>query len=234
MGQQKCEDGWHDILITVQPDLAAKEIIKDLSSKSQPPLRLVRSPEPSASARLLGGSSPRFVQLPIGARAEVSPTSFKIARQVAELVNNPRGAGGSALIIDYGRDHVAGGSMRAFKRHQIVDMFETPGDCDLTANVDFAYLKEAIQGAATTHGPISQAAFLQNMNMEARVARLIFKAKKDKKKKSETAAAARRLVDPNGMGQQYRVLAVTGTGARKAEEGEEGEVWPFVPRIKSW
>lgn len=26
-------------------------------------------------------------------------------------------------------------------------MFETPGDCDLTANVDFAYLKEAIQGA---------------------------------------------------------------------------------------
>lgn len=96
----------------MQPDPAAKEIIKDSTSKSQPSLRLVRSPEPSASARLLGASSPRFLELPIGARAEVSPTSFKIARQVAELVNSPRGAGGSALIIDYGRDHVAGGSLR--------------------------------------------------------------------------------------------------------------------------
>lgn len=72
------------------------------------------------------------------------------------------------------------------------------------------------------------------MNMEARVAKLIFKAKKDKKKRVETAAAARRLVDPNGMGQQYKVLAVTGTGVRKAEESEVGEVWPFVPGIKSW
>lgn len=96
----------------MQPDPAAKEIIKDSTSNAQPPLRLVRNPEPSASARLLGSSSPRFLELPIGARAEVSPTSFKIARQVAELVNNPRGAGGSALIIDYGRDHVAGGSLR--------------------------------------------------------------------------------------------------------------------------
>lgn len=66
------------------------------------------------------------------------------------------------------------------------------------------------------------------------MAKLIFKAKKDKKKRVATADAARRLVDPNGMGQQYKVLAVTGTGARKGEKSEMGEVWPFVPGIKSW
>ena len=87
---------------------------------------------------------------------------------MADLVNNPKSAGGSALIIDYGDDRVFGGSLRvisdryskfdcwtlmevvtfqAFKKHKIVDMFETPGQCDLTANVDFAYLKEAMRDA---------------------------------------------------------------------------------------
>jgi hypothetical protein len=33
---------------------------------------------------------------------------------------------------------------KAFKDHKIVDAFSTPGECDLTANVDFAYIKEAL------------------------------------------------------------------------------------------
>lgn len=32
---------------------------------------------------------------------------------------------------------------QAFKNHQIVDVFHRPGECDLTANVDFSYLAEA-------------------------------------------------------------------------------------------
>lgn len=38
--------------------------------------------------------------------------AFKTARQVAELVNDPKGAGGSALIIDYGGDQFFGSSLR--------------------------------------------------------------------------------------------------------------------------
>jgi len=35
--------------------------------------------------------------------------------------------------------------MEAFKQHRQVDVFKDPGKCDLTANVDFALLKEALQ-----------------------------------------------------------------------------------------
>lgn len=35
---------------------------------------------------------------------------------------------------------------KAFKNHQIVDVFEKPGTADLTANVDFEYLREALAG----------------------------------------------------------------------------------------
>ncbi|KAH8117956.1 DUF185-domain-containing protein [Phellopilus nigrolimitatus] len=233
---EKCEDGWHEIQITTASDPTSKTIIKNPLLISLPsPLHFARSPAPTPIATLMGGTSPRFAALPIGARLEVSPAGFKIARQVAELVNHPEGAGGSALIIDYGKDTAFGNSLRAFRKHKVVDVFELPGHCDLTANVDFAFLKEAIGDAATSHGPIPQRAFLQNMNIEARVAQLTLAARQRKANADAdalaVARAARRLVDPAGMGEQYKVLGVTGTGVRALADGEE-TVWPFVPDLK--
>jgi NADH dehydrogenase [ubiquinone] 1 alpha subcomplex assembly factor 7 len=78
---------------------------------------------------------------------------------------NGKTAGGSALVVDYGGEKAFGNSFRvrrhlysitiftfthvrfcrqAFKDHKIVDIFQHPGECDLTANVDFAYLMEAV------------------------------------------------------------------------------------------
>ena len=37
-------------------------------------------------------------------------------------------------------------STQAFRRHEIVHVFDDPGKADLTANVDFAYLKESLEG----------------------------------------------------------------------------------------
>ena len=64
------------------------------------------------------------------------------------------------------------------------------------------------------------------MNMEARIGKLILETK-EKERRLAIVAAARRLVDPTGMGKQYKVLGITGTGGRKSAE-EESEVWPFV------
>ena len=33
---------------------------------------------------------------------------------------------------------------KAFKDHRIVDIFHRPGECDITANVDFAFMKESM------------------------------------------------------------------------------------------
>jgi len=136
---EKCDDGWHEVLVSFN---RASE-----SLGSDSPLVLVRSPEASVSAKLLASSSPRFSSRPVGSRLEISPASFRIARQVAELINSSEGTGGSALIIDYGGNQSFGSSIRAFRDHKIVDIFESPGLSDMTANVDFAYLIEAMNGA---------------------------------------------------------------------------------------
>jgi NADH dehydrogenase [ubiquinone] 1 alpha subcomplex assembly factor 7 len=236
---EKTHQGWKEVLITSSSDPAAKPILRP-SDDSTPPqfsnsplttpshdrspsqtrFRPVLATEPSPVSTLLGASSPRFSSLPIGARIEVSAASFRIARKLGELIS--LGAGGSALIIDYGTNHAVGNSFRAFKDHALADPFDSPGHADLTANVDFAYLAEALAGTATTHGPLSQRSFLLQMGINTRVAALQRAAALPERGVALGKAAAR-LVDGTGMGKEYRVMGVTGA----VGEGTEG-VWPFV------
>jgi NADH dehydrogenase [ubiquinone] 1 alpha subcomplex assembly factor 7 len=74
----------------------------------------VLSLAPTASSTLLGHMSPRFAALPVGSRIEVSGSSVKIARQIAELIQGAEKgcAGGCALAIDYGGEKVFGNSLR--------------------------------------------------------------------------------------------------------------------------
>ena len=122
-------------------------------------------------------------------------------------------------------DTDGGSDFQAFKKHKIVDMFETPGQCDLTANVDFALLREAAEtdkgeyGQVVVrlpeinallvfcYGPKSQSEFLSAMGLGARTLRLMQQAPEDRKKVIQDAAM--KLVDtgPQGMGRKFQVLA---------------------------
>ncbi|EIM90675.1 DUF185-domain-containing protein [Stereum hirsutum FP-91666 SS1] len=225
------------------------------TSGSKPRLRPVLSPEPSPVSTLLGSSSPRFASLPIGSRIEVCAAGFQVARKLAGLaggvvpassaaaagdsVGKVDGGGkrGCGLIVDYGDEKVFGASFRAFKDHKIVDPLLTPGQCDLTANVDFAYLKEAMKGTGVrTLGSITQSTFLTRMGLDIRLNALKQRAPKERADVIE--GAAKRLVDKMGMGKEYRVLGIVADGLGGGEkegsdggggEGEgEGAVWPFV------
>lgn len=44
--------------------------------------------------------------------------------------------------------------VQAFKNHKVVDVFHLPGECDLTVNVDFAYLKEALSAHGSFLHPV--------------------------------------------------------------------------------
>jgi NADH dehydrogenase [ubiquinone] 1 alpha subcomplex assembly factor 7 len=88
-----------------------------------------------------------------------------------------QGVGGSTLVIDNGADHTVGNSFhvcpllslpayvfhhwlpQAFKGHALVDPFGCPGQADLTANIDFAYLAEALKGI----GMFLHSAFFQRI-----------------------------------------------------------------------
>ncbi|KAL7279010.1 hypothetical protein ACG7TL_006842 [Trametes sanguinea] len=237
---QKTHHGWQEVLIASGPDPAEPTILKpsdkpslDFSSTKPPAERAARfrqvlSPTPTPSSTLLGLSSTRFQKLPVGSRIEVSPVSFKIARQLSELLYDRESEGtrsaGSALIVDYGGEKVYGNSFRAFKDHKIVDPFHRPGECDLTVNVDFAYLKEASGDLATNLGPLSQAIFLHRMGLQARLDALKASAKDDDRRK-DIEQAAKRLVDPTGMGTQYQIMGMAG---RRQGELTDEERWPFL------
>jgi len=134
---------------------------------------------------------------------------------------------GSALIMDYGGDKTSGDSFRAFKDHKIVDVFHRPGECDLTANVDFAYLKEAFAGLASAHGPLNQSMFLTRMGIHIRVEALKRTAKTEGRQASIEKAACR-LVDRLGMGKEYQVLGLTSHERSGDDAGDVEGVWPFM------
>lgn len=122
--------------------------------------------------------------------------------------------GGMALLVDYGADHFFSSSLRGIRNHQIVDPFEEPGNSDLTSNVDFASLRDALVEfpKVFAHGPISQSDFLTRMGLEPRLAALLRAAKEEKRRK-DMKEAGMKLVDmgPQGMGRKFAFMALTNT-----------------------
>lgn len=125
---QKSQNGWQEIKIdsaSSKPEtttvltppastVALHKQTKSNTSTTSSNFRLVTS-QPSPSSSLLGLASPRFKNLSIGTRVEVSPASFKIAHQIGKLLSakvEGSSAGGAALIVDYGGDHLHGDSFR--------------------------------------------------------------------------------------------------------------------------
>jgi NADH dehydrogenase [ubiquinone] 1 alpha subcomplex assembly factor 7 len=126
--EQKAENGeWHEVLVASSIDQKTQEETSTIDSPEAPEFvastssasfRYVLAPQPSPISTVLGFSSPRFKELPAGSTLEVSPTSFKIARKVGELLasgssNEKRPSiGGSGLIIDYGASRAFDNSLR--------------------------------------------------------------------------------------------------------------------------
>ncbi|KAG5650323.1 hypothetical protein H0H81_012620 [Sphagnurus paluster] len=207
-----------------------------------PRFRRALSPDPTAASIGTAVLSPRYENLAPGSLLEVSPTSYYKARQLATLLgsskpkpaientqtpesNVPPNGGGCGLIIDYGDDKAFGNSFRAFKDHKIVDVFERPGQCDLTTNVDFALLREAMGDLVSSHGPLTQREFLIRMGISFRVSNLT-KTQSEERKKA-IVDAAERLMDPTGMGTEYKVLGFTSFRGERGEDGKLPPVYPF-------
>ncbi|KAL0265371.1 hypothetical protein SLS55_001337 [Diplodia seriata] len=124
---------------------------------------------------------------------------------------------GAALVLDYGpRDTVPTNSLRGIRKHQPVSPFALPGMVDVSADVDFTALAHAAIGASPrveVHGPVEQAAFLEQMGLRERAGVLVRKAKAGEDGdgfKERVEKAAGRLVDrgPGGMGRLYKALAI--------------------------
>lgn len=96
-----------------------------------------------------------------GDTIEVCPQGQIIANSLAELIAKIKGA---ALIVDYGEKRAFSNSVRAIARHKILDEYlNKPGECDLSAYVNFLALEQAALQAEGVRVPelMTQAQWLE-------------------------------------------------------------------------
>ena len=133
---------------------------------------------------------------------ETSAASVAIAQEIGLKISK---RGGLALIIDYGDIGGKNDTFQAMQNHTYVDALQNPGQADLTAHVDFAALVAASQPAVGF--VMQQGTWLLSLGIEARAQRLAQNLKGAGLKNHW--AAMKRLTDPTGMGNLFKVLALT-------------------------
>ncbi|KAI9207324.1 S-adenosyl-L-methionine-dependent methyltransferase [Polychytrium aggregatum] len=190
------EHGWREIMVDI-----------DESDSSPYHLRFIRAPSNTkAAATMIQGE--RYANYKQGERIEIAPESWGFAKQIGERI---KADGGAALVVDYGRNHILGDSLRGIRKHKFTHVFEQPGDCDLSADVDFSFVADAVQASGShAHGPITQGTFLRAMGIGTRLQELL-KVAQTQDKRKEMVQSFERLVGPLGMGRVYKFLAITGS-----------------------
>ena len=109
---------------------------------------------------------------------EVSPVGMAVCEDIAKRIASDDGA---ALIVDYGHRFSMESSVRGIKGHDFVSIFQEPGLVDLSIDVDFSTLETVtnrVEGVKSA-GVVEQGAFLRNMGIEFRIAKLLENATDD-------------------------------------------------------
>ena len=157
------------------------------------------------------GPSPMDDAVPAEQRAaepgtviETCPAAAALVDALAERLERQ---GGAALFVDYG--HLAprsGSTLQAVKTHEKVGVFDGPGEMDLTAHVDFAMLLEVARRAGLATATATQGDWLSAMGIGLRAQAL---ATASPERAKDVATAHDRLVQPQAMGELFKVLALT-------------------------
>ncbi len=133
--------------------------------------------------------------------------SDALALDLARRVRNE----GAALMIDYG--HAEGGlgdTWQAVSGHAFADPLLAPGRADLTAHVDFEALAQCAESmGARIHGPVRQRDFLLRLGIARRAAALKANATPDQAADIDAALARLTATGARGMGELFKVLAIT-------------------------
>ncbi len=180
-------EGWREVMVAVKDERFA------LMAGAEP-----RDDSVPASRR----------NLPKGTVLEMSPACAAVMGEIGQRLADQ---GGTALIVDYGyTEPRAGSSVQAVREHSKVDAMEAPGEADLTAHVDFVLMRHiAASKGARWLGTVEQGRWLKRLGVDAR-AEALAQAVPDQK---EALLSGRdRLVDPEQMGELFKVMGLAAPG----------------------
>ena len=150
--------------------------------------------EPNLSHRMTDTENGDIVELPTQGLQNIEV--------IAERISN---YGGLALIIDYGHWRSLGDTLQAIKKHNYVHPLFAPGECDLSAHLDFESLAYASASCQTTR-LTTQSIFLERLGISLRVQKLCENLSNEQKEK--VVIAHRRLTDPSECGELFKVLGL--------------------------
>jgi SAM-dependent MidA family methyltransferase len=117
----------------------------------------------------------------------------------------------AALFIDYGHEATAfGDTLQAVRRHQSECPLASPGEADLTAQVDFEAAAAALARDGLVAEPlVTQAEFLGALGITQRASRLM---SANPSRAGEIEMGVARLMSPQGMGTRFKVLGLRSSG----------------------
>jgi NADH dehydrogenase [ubiquinone] 1 alpha subcomplex assembly factor 7 len=138
---------------------------------------------------------------------EVSPSGHRF---MFELGGRLVVQGGAALIVDYGHSVTGvGDTLQAVRAHRYVDPLVAPGDCDLTAHVDFAAMaRSASATGAAVYGPIDQGDFLRAIGIDLRAKALADRAEPDRAEELRHTRDRLAGKGKSEMGALFKAMAV--------------------------
>lgn len=232
--------GWRELLVSHNPPTTTHLDLHTPRSQvlgaPVPEFSLTTATAPTPYSAILPELSERYKALKkhAGSTIEISPEALALVESIALRIGRSRS--GAALIIDYGpADTIPVNSLRGIKAHRTVSPFLTPGEVDISADVDFTALVERAlktSDAVEVHGPVEQGAFLGMLGMKERMEVLVGTLAREgggadiDKKKKVVESGYRRLVERSGgaMGKVYKAMAVVPEGGGRRPVGFGGGV----------
>jgi len=114
---------------------------------------------------------------------------------------------GIFLTFDYGYSDIVGkNTLRAIKKHKIVDLLKEYTDCDITFDINFNILKNIFKKNNVRFiGAVSQNFFLQKLGIMERASQIVKKQNVIDSK--NLILSINKLINPKEMGSTFKALA---------------------------
>ncbi|KAK2186501.1 hypothetical protein NP493_198g04009 [Ridgeia piscesae] len=194
---QKRDGHWREVMVDV-----------DYSPNAEHHLRFVLSQQSTTTGKLLLQINPNELR----EHVEQSPDSGVVVQELATRIASD---GGFALIADYGHSGEKTDTFRAFRDHKLHDPLCEPGTADITADVDFSYLKSLVSDKVICYGPISQQSFLNNMGIQVRLQMLMKTAHGEQLE--QLMSGYDMLTNPSKMGERFKFLSLLQSNRKNYE-----------------
>ena len=229
---RRTERGWVEKLVAMNEENNSLEFVLSpgatLSSSQLVKRRLRKtssSSSSSSSSSDVNSSSDSDMNNETIVSLEVSPKSIVHWEKMMDRINDEGkngGRGGAAIAIDYGDEGPLADTLEAIKDHKFVEnLLESPGECDLSAHVDFGALRGVVEerneentSEVKCFGPTTQQKLLLELGIVQRLQKL---AETCSEEQLEVLAdGCQRLVGDDkveegetpGMGLRYKALCM--------------------------